>query len=78
MIRFVQFCIQYASLAVLYYDYLLTFPMEVKYMWQSRWRISTLLYVFCRYGLVANVIYLLTITDKLHIRVGRFKVISNS
>ena len=56
--------------ALLYYDYALTFGMEVKYMWGRRFRISTMLYVWCRYGLVANVIYLLTIAGKIdHIRV---------
>jgi Family of unknown function (DUF6533) len=55
--------------AVLYYDCALTFGMEVKYMWCQKFRISTVLYVFCRYGLVANIVYLLTISGKINLRV---------
>ena len=55
--------------AVLYYDYALTFGMEVEYIWNSRFRASTMLYIWCRYALVANVIYLLNISKKLDIRV---------
>jgi Family of unknown function (DUF6533) len=58
-----------ALTALLYYDYALTFGMEVKYMWGQKFRISTVLYIWCRYALVANIIYLLTISGKIHIRV---------
>ncbi|GLB45003.1 hypothetical protein LshimejAT787_1900810 [Lyophyllum shimeji] len=61
--HFVQFCIQWSSIALLYYDYILTFKMEVRYIWGEKFRISTVLYVCCRYALVANVIYLLTIAN---------------
>ncbi|KAH7928119.1 hypothetical protein BV22DRAFT_231290 [Leucogyrophana mollusca] len=57
----VQLCMQYSSIALLYYDYTLTFPSEVKYMWRTKFRISTFLYVCCRYALLANVLYLLAI-----------------
>ncbi|KAF8879164.1 hypothetical protein BD779DRAFT_1676556 [Infundibulicybe gibba] len=63
--HFLQFCIQWASIALLYYDFLLTFPMECKYIWGARFRLSTALYICCRYALVANVVYLLTISGRL-------------
>lgn len=37
--------------------------MEVKYMWKQKFRMSTALYIFCRYALVANVVYILTLSD---------------
>ncbi|KIK50770.1 hypothetical protein GYMLUDRAFT_252670 [Collybiopsis luxurians FD-317 M1] len=46
-------------------DYVLTFPMEVQYLWTSKFRLSTFLYVLCRYALLANVLYLLDIAGKL-------------
>ncbi|KAF8238521.1 hypothetical protein L208DRAFT_1355103 [Tricholoma matsutake] len=67
--QMLQFYIQWASIALLYYDYALTFGMEVKYVWNARFRMSTFLYICCRYALVANIIYLLTISTKLGIRV---------
>ncbi|KAF9457793.1 hypothetical protein BDZ94DRAFT_1337822, partial [Collybia nuda] len=67
---FLQFSIQYCSIALLYYDYVLTFGMEVKYMWSERFRLSTALYIFCRYGLVANIVYLLTIAGKITLTVS--------
>ncbi|KAJ7759023.1 hypothetical protein DFH07DRAFT_884449 [Mycena maculata] len=60
-----QFRLQYSSLAFLYYDYVLTFPKEVQYIWKQKFRLSTALYIGCRYALVANVLYLLAIADKL-------------
>jgi len=39
--------------------------MEVEYIWLQNFRFSTVLYGCCRYGLVANVIYLLTISNKI-------------
>ncbi|KAJ7600522.1 hypothetical protein C8J56DRAFT_1156876, partial [Mycena floridula] len=63
---FLKFLIQYSSIALLYFDYILTFGMEVKYVWRSRFRLSTILYVFCRYALVANILYLLAISNKLN------------
>ncbi|KAJ3967650.1 hypothetical protein EV361DRAFT_806919, partial [Lentinula raphanica] len=46
-------------------DYALTFPMEVQYSWTSKVRLSTFLYILCRYALLANVLYLLDIAGKL-------------
>lgn len=62
-----QFYIQFASLTFLYYDYCLTFSMEVKYIWSRRFRFSTLLYFCCRYGLVANVIYVLSFANRMKV-----------
>ncbi|KAH6899352.1 hypothetical protein BKA70DRAFT_1406407 [Coprinopsis sp. MPI-PUGE-AT-0042] len=62
-----QFHVQFASLAVLHYDYLLTLPDEIDYVWRSRWRLSTLFYIFCRYALVANFLYSLSIIKGSHI-----------
>lgn len=63
--HFLQFRIQWASIAFVYYDYMLTFPDEVQYMWKQRFRISTLLYIFCRYAMLANVLFLLGIAQML-------------
>ncbi|KAJ7653437.1 hypothetical protein B0H17DRAFT_1163611 [Mycena rosella] len=63
--HFLQFRLQYPSLALLYYDFALTFPKEVQYMWKERFRLSTALTIGCRYALIANVLYLLAIADKL-------------
>jgi Family of unknown function (DUF6533) len=48
----------YDLTALLYYDYLMTLPEEIEYVWKAPWRISTLLYVFCRYALVANLFFI--------------------
>ncbi|KAJ8079821.1 hypothetical protein PM082_016643 [Marasmius tenuissimus] len=63
--HYLQFNIQWASLALLYYDYALTLPSEIKYIWGAKFRLSTVLYVLCRYALAANVIYLLAISHHL-------------
>ncbi|KAJ3752989.1 hypothetical protein EV360DRAFT_54228, partial [Lentinula raphanica] len=62
---YLQFDIQWASIALIWYDYALTFPMEVQYFWTSKVRLSTFLYILCRYALLANVLYLLDIAGKL-------------
>ncbi|KAH6891683.1 hypothetical protein BKA70DRAFT_1325852 [Coprinopsis sp. MPI-PUGE-AT-0042] len=58
-----EYTIQFCSLAILYFDYTLTLKDEIAYIWMRRWRVSTILYFFCRYSLVANVIYLLAISE---------------
>ncbi|KAJ3995605.1 hypothetical protein F5050DRAFT_1573241, partial [Lentinula boryana] len=58
-----------SNTALLYYDWLLTFPEEVEYIWKARLSRSTVYYVFCRYALVANVLYLLEISNILGSRV---------
>ncbi|CCL99648.1 uncharacterized protein FIBRA_01668 [Fibroporia radiculosa] len=52
-------------LALLYYDYVLTFPAEVKYIWRAKFHFATILYILCRYALLANVLYLLAIAHIL-------------
>ncbi|KZV74548.1 hypothetical protein PENSPDRAFT_540446, partial [Peniophora sp. CONT] len=62
---FLRFAIQWASIALLYYDYALTFPREVKYVWKgSKRSLLVFLYICCRYALLANVLYLLAIANK--------------
>ncbi|KAF8649268.1 hypothetical protein AX16_005920 [Volvariella volvacea WC 439] len=51
--------------ALLYYDYVLTFPAEVRYIWQEKFKLSSALYICCRYALVSNVVYLLALANKL-------------
>ncbi|KAL5479118.1 hypothetical protein ACEPAI_2406 [Sanghuangporus weigelae] len=63
--HFLQFRIQWASIVLLYYDYALTFPAEVKYIWGKKFRFSTALYICCRYALIANVLYLAAIAVRL-------------
>ncbi|KAJ6495509.1 hypothetical protein DFH09DRAFT_1265525 [Mycena vulgaris] len=63
--HFLQFRLQYSSLALLYYDFALTLPKEVRYIWQEKFRLSTALYICCRYALIANVLYLLAIANQL-------------
>ncbi|TFY65708.1 hypothetical protein EVG20_g5380 [Dentipellis fragilis] len=63
--HYLQFDIQWSSIALLYYDYVLTFPTEVEHIWKAGFRLSTVLYVFCRYALPANVLYLLAVANKL-------------
>jgi len=60
-----QLKIQWASLALIYYDYFLTLPLEVAHFWRAKFKYSTLLYVFTRYAMVANVVYLFAISSKL-------------
>ncbi|KAJ7031214.1 hypothetical protein C8F04DRAFT_1111208 [Mycena alexandri] len=52
--HFLQFRLQYSSIALIYYDFALTFPKEVKYIWNEKFRLSTALYIGCRYALIAN------------------------
>ncbi|KZT19847.1 hypothetical protein NEOLEDRAFT_1141458 [Neolentinus lepideus HHB14362 ss-1] len=73
--HFLEFRIQYSSLALLYYDYALTFAKEVKYIWGSRLRLSTVLYVCCRYALLANVLYVLAASGELQSCNSWYKVI---
>ncbi|KAJ7877486.1 hypothetical protein B0H13DRAFT_2347106 [Mycena leptocephala] len=63
--HFLQFRLQYSSLAFIYYDFALTLPKEVQYIWNERFRLSTALYIGCRYALVANILYLLAIAGQL-------------
>jgi hypothetical protein len=53
-----QLYIQFSSLALIYYDYALTFADEKELIWQSRLSHVTILYVWCRYAMVANFVFL--------------------
>ncbi|KAJ3986299.1 hypothetical protein F5890DRAFT_1407695, partial [Lentinula detonsa] len=66
---YLQYDVTWVSIVLLYYDWLLTFPEEVEYVWKARLSKSTVYYVFCRYALVANVLYLLEISNILGSRV---------
>ncbi|TFK23568.1 hypothetical protein FA15DRAFT_594006, partial [Coprinopsis marcescibilis] len=48
---------------ILYYDYFLTLPREVEHIWKNWKKMTTFFYVFCRYALVANTIYLFYRTE---------------
>ena len=51
---------------LIYYDYFLTFPSEVKFIWRApKLMISTGIYILYRYALLANVIYILAISGRL-------------
>ena len=51
---------------LIFYDYMLTFPMEVHYVWRGdKLKVSTGLYILYRYALPANVLYLLAVAKKL-------------
>ena len=51
---------------LIYYDYFLTFPSEVKYVWRTpKLKVSTGIYILYRYALLANVIYILAISGRL-------------
>jgi len=65
--RFVKNSIQYATVALLSYDYLLTWTREVKFVWLQKFTLSTALYVICRYTLITNVIYTLATKGMLPI-----------
>ncbi|TFK24680.1 hypothetical protein FA15DRAFT_669253 [Coprinopsis marcescibilis] len=68
-----DYSLQVSSLVLLYYDYILTLPAEVKYVWKTpewtRPRMTTLFYIFCRYALVANLLYLVLKTEGAEIEV---------
>ncbi|KAH6891679.1 hypothetical protein BKA70DRAFT_1571856 [Coprinopsis sp. MPI-PUGE-AT-0042] len=58
-----EYAIQCSSLAILYFDYILTFGDEIAYVWMRKRRVSTILYVCCRYSLVSNIVYILGISE---------------
>lgn len=64
-VQFVQFCIQYSSIALIYYDYALTFKREVKYVWNRPFHILTVMFFFCRFSLLSNPIFLHGLKNKL-------------
>ncbi|EFI27848.1 hypothetical protein CC1G_14341 [Coprinopsis cinerea okayama7 len=62
--RFVQFCIQFASLTLVYYDYLLTLGREVQYVWRRKFHVLTVIFFFCRYSTISNVVFLFGLVHK--------------
>ncbi|KAL1940172.1 hypothetical protein VTO73DRAFT_9123 [Trametes versicolor] len=44
-----------ASTCVFYYDYLLTFPTEVRVFWRRQWNLATIYYFLIRYGFLVNI-----------------------
>ncbi|TEB33537.1 hypothetical protein FA13DRAFT_1789954 [Coprinellus micaceus] len=63
--QYVQFLVQYASITLIYYDFILTFEREVKYIWRRPRSWAMLLVVCCRYSLIANVVFALGLVNKL-------------
>lgn len=68
-----DFYVQLASLALLYYDYLLTLPFEIKYIWTAPRKLSSFLYFCCRYALVANLIWMLAKVGEDEVGLGGIK-----
>ncbi|KAJ3760238.1 hypothetical protein EV360DRAFT_81378 [Lentinula raphanica] len=62
---FLQYEIQFASIMLIWYDWVLMLPMEVKYIWGSRIRVYTIVYILCHYALLANVLFLFAISQML-------------
>ncbi|EIW57154.1 uncharacterized protein TRAVEDRAFT_72346 [Trametes versicolor FP-101664 SS1] len=44
-----------SSTCVFYYDYLLTFPTEVRVFWRRQWNLATIYYFLIRYGFLVNI-----------------------
>ncbi|RXW12841.1 hypothetical protein EST38_g13011 [Candolleomyces aberdarensis] len=55
-----EFGIHFSSITLIYYDYLLTLPDEIQYIWKNPKRLSTFFYLCCRYYLIANLLWMLT------------------
>ncbi|KAF8909676.1 hypothetical protein CPB84DRAFT_1434344 [Gymnopilus junonius] len=67
---FMRYTIQYSSIALLIYDYFLTLTDEIKYIWLKEFKISTVLYIACRYALISNVLFVLALANRIpHLRV---------
>ncbi|KAJ3839436.1 hypothetical protein F5878DRAFT_616502 [Lentinula raphanica] len=67
---FLQYEIQFASIVLIWYDWVLMLPMEVKYIWGSRIRVYTIVYILCHYALLANVLFLFAISQMLKPRLN--------
>ncbi|KDR76497.1 hypothetical protein GALMADRAFT_120673 [Galerina marginata CBS 339.88] len=63
-VRLIRFSIEYSSIALLFYDYALTWTREVTYFWGQKFKVSTALYIACRYAMVSNILYALASNDK--------------
>jgi len=64
--QFIEFCVQYASLTLVYYDFVLTFGRELKYVWGRKFHILTVMFLFCRYSTVANIIFAVGLVNKFY------------
>ncbi|TFK27874.1 hypothetical protein FA15DRAFT_585473, partial [Coprinopsis marcescibilis] len=64
--RFLAFCIQYASLTLVYYDYFLTLPREIKFVWRRKFHVMTIVYFLCRYAIISNVVFAIGLYNKFH------------
>ncbi|KIY67747.1 hypothetical protein CYLTODRAFT_396536 [Cylindrobasidium torrendii FP15055 ss-10] len=62
---FIRMCVQSSSVALIWYDYYLTFPREVRYIWSQRVKLSTVFYFLCRYSMIVNVLYLFKLLNML-------------
>ena len=51
--------------ALVWFDYILTLRKEIDYVWSRKLRASTIIFALTRYPLLANVLYLFAVTDKL-------------
>ncbi|KDQ25013.1 hypothetical protein PLEOSDRAFT_170080 [Pleurotus ostreatus PC15] len=60
-----MFGTKFSLLALIYYDYALTLPLEIKHVWGRKLCLSTFLYISCRYALLGNVLFLLASAGKL-------------
>ncbi|KAF8991219.1 hypothetical protein BDQ17DRAFT_1370997, partial [Cyathus striatus] len=63
--EFVHKSIQCSSIALLYYDYSLTFNKEIQFIWNEKLRLSTVLYFLCRYAMISNIIYIIAISTNM-------------
>ncbi|KAF8576438.1 hypothetical protein K439DRAFT_1664600 [Ramaria rubella] len=49
-----------SAIALLFYDYFLTFPAEVRHFWRCEWSLTTVLFLFNRYfGIISSLSYLI-------------------
>ncbi|KAE9406268.1 hypothetical protein BT96DRAFT_915496 [Gymnopus androsaceus JB14] len=62
-INYLEYEIQYASIVLIWYDWILMLPMEIKYIWGAKIRVSTVIYILCHYALLANILYILAISN---------------
>ncbi|KAG2018447.1 hypothetical protein CC2G_007876 [Coprinopsis cinerea AmutBmut pab1-1] len=65
-IQFLEMSLQCSSLALIYYDYLITLNREIRYVWQRPFAPMTIAFAFCRYSLVANISFLVGLFNKYH------------
>jgi len=52
-------------IAILYYDYVLTFDREVRLIWMRKFSYISVMYFLCRYALLSNLLFLIAMTGYL-------------